>query len=782
MSEIHPLITTLSALAQKDNNDIVIVIDGSASITEQDFSNVIKFCLRAMLTRFKLSVQSDQNNNTTCNRIALVQFSDTVKVEMNLSNSRFELNVAINRMIQLKQCTRTDLGIETAGILLVNSGNPTSTKTIIVLTDGGSSIPSATMDMATRAKDEYDIQIICIGIGQHINIDEVRGIASPTHNYVIENMQSLERIFRQFVVPPRSPPSLEMRSRRTNSIYLNILYNETKYDYFEVQKLKVDSQNALQYETAASIIPKRVQIRDLTPNTAYLMRVRVKYGTNAFSDWSDPVEFRTLQTTPDSRLVASELALEQALREKREFILNFRLTDLQQYMFKTLKICLVGQLGAGKSSVINSFRKALGLNGWTVATGSVGGHCTTRLCRDPLSENIDLFDTMGWTMTNYSGNGMEMLLKGRLPLHVDMSGDFGEFLLAPNTQHGDTSTTTGIDNTFPGIIKGIHAVIVCVDSGMVTDQSYTDRLKEFNTQMAKAGLTPFYLLTKMDKRDEDMMVDDLAEGLFESDSVRALMDLFCKVTALSRDSVLPIASYTDEQQIQDPYRDYVFLKVLESAIKKSLSQMQMSIQSNPAWVHRFHQTQNQQTQATTLTKIKLRPIGKSMNIVVKMPGTFIQLLEDLRTKFDNDDIFALLSEDKTTAFIDEICDQDIAENKFFWIATRQDVLAVQQEMEENHTTTTNNDTTESTEGAHTTTRVISGPMIVLQTVDEEKRVQIPLGDDLGDLLERASKALGKQIVQFWSENREDVMDEIDVMKEEPDGVLYYAVQEHERVE
>lgn len=57
------------------------------------------------------------------------------------------------------------------------------------------------MDMATRAKDEYDIQIICIGIGQHINIDEVRGIASPTHNYEIENMRSLERILRQFVVP-----------------------------------------------------------------------------------------------------------------------------------------------------------------------------------------------------------------------------------------------------------------------------------------------------------------------------------------------------------------------------------------------------------------------------------------------------------------------------------------------------------------------------------------------------------------------------------------------------
>lgn len=98
-----------------------------------------------------------------------------------------------------------------------------------------------------------------------------------------------------------------MRSRRTNSIYLNILYNETKHDYFEVQKLKVDSQNALQYETVALIISKRVQINNLTPNAAYLMRVRVKYGTNAFSEWSDPVEFRTLQTTPDSRLVASEL-------------------------------------------------------------------------------------------------------------------------------------------------------------------------------------------------------------------------------------------------------------------------------------------------------------------------------------------------------------------------------------------------------------------------------------------------------------------------------------------
>lgn len=197
----------------------------------------------------------------------------------------------------------------------------------------------------------------------------------------------------------------------------------------------------------------------------------------------------------------------------------------------------------------------------------------------------------------------------------------------------------------------------------------------------------------MDKRDEDMMVDDLAEGLFESDSVRALMHHFCEVTTLNRDSVLPLASYTDEQQIQDPYRDYVFLKVLESAIKKSVSQMQMSIHSNQAWVRRFHQTQTQQKQATTATKIKVRPIGTSMNIIVKMPGNFFELLEDLRTKFYNNDIFGLLSENKTMAFIEDICDQDIAENEFFWIATRQDVLAAQQEMEANHTTTTtNNDT------------------------------------------------------------------------------------------
>lgn len=43
-------------------------------------------------------------------------------------------------------------------------------------------------------------------------------------------------------------------------------------------------------------------------------------------------------------------------------------------------------------------------------------------------------------------------------------------------------------------------------------------------------------------------------------------------------------------------------------------------------------------------------------------------------------------------------------------------------------------------------------MIVLQTVDKEKRVQIPLGDDLEDLLESFK---GPRIVQFWSENRED---------------------------
>lgn len=91
-------------------------------------------------------------------------------------------------------------------------------------------------------------------------------------------------------------------------------------------------------------------------------------------------------------------------------------------------------MGAGKSSAVNSFRKALGMDGWIAPTGATGGHVTTKLHKYVLIEDtIEFYDTMCWALQNYTDNTMFQLLKGRIPLERDLSGNIQELLCREST-------------------------------------------------------------------------------------------------------------------------------------------------------------------------------------------------------------------------------------------------------------------------------------------------------------------------------------------------------------
>lgn len=296
---------------------------------------------------------------------------------------------------------------------------------------------------------------------------------------------------------------------------------------------------------------------------------------------------------------------------------------------------------------------------------------------------------------------------------------------------------------------------------MVTDQNYTDRIKFFNKKMASAGLTSFYLLTKIDKGDADIIDEDgKAVSIFESDIVRSYIDKFCENTALNAGSVLPVASYVDEQQDQDPYRDYIFLKVLESTIRKGESRMEVEIENlSPNTI--FIDSEFNPPKPPAARRIRVRPDEQSKNFFVPLPNTFDELLQFLRKKFNNEDIYGLYSETKDDLFTDSILEEDVQNNRFFWIAVRKESKEPDSSLEE------------STEGS----KDIPGPKVVLQNLNKTVKVQLPLGNDLQDLLTRASKAFKQKIGQLWSADGQDVIDDIEVMADEGDGVIYTAVKQ-----
>lgn len=81
-------------------------------------------------------------------------------------------------MIQMKGSTHTEVSLNVATELLVNSANPKATLTIILFTDGDCNDSQKILEAATEVKYRYGVRIITIGVRDHINTENLKRIAS----------------------------------------------------------------------------------------------------------------------------------------------------------------------------------------------------------------------------------------------------------------------------------------------------------------------------------------------------------------------------------------------------------------------------------------------------------------------------------------------------------------------------------------------------------------------------------------------------------------------------
>lgn len=227
-------------------------------------------------------------------------------------------------MTQIRGSTLIDVGLDAAAQLLINSGNSNANKTIILFSDGQPNDREKVLDVATRVKDKEEIRII--GIGQFINREEMKRIASPLCDFAVPTMKEAEGIFRQFP-PPKGAPSLLLKYARTSSLVFTIEYNNP-FEKFEFEKL--DATNGSDYESVGFTRIKQFTVSNLKSNTQYYFRVRAKlpHGEDVYSSWSELYDFRTLKTTPDSKILASLEQAEQINENRGEIILNYKLASV----------------------------------------------------------------------------------------------------------------------------------------------------------------------------------------------------------------------------------------------------------------------------------------------------------------------------------------------------------------------------------------------------------------------------------------------------------------------
>lgn len=163
-------IETVEGLCGGHPADIIFLLDASSSIWGPNFQKELQF-VKEVVDKFDVSAEMTH--------VAAFTFSDMTDKEIGLHafTDRFSSTKAITNLRQLRGGTRTDLALEKAQAMMTKDGRKDVPHLVIVMTDGKSDLPGETQVAAQLLKN-HGISTFAVGIGESVDHEELKGIAS----------------------------------------------------------------------------------------------------------------------------------------------------------------------------------------------------------------------------------------------------------------------------------------------------------------------------------------------------------------------------------------------------------------------------------------------------------------------------------------------------------------------------------------------------------------------------------------------------------------------------
>lgn len=192
--------------------DIIFLMDGSGSISADEFRKMKTFINRLVLRSIQMSPDAV--------RVGLLQFSDSLREEFPLSRQQSisGLVQTVNFVRQLGGPTRTGrvLSLILHHFDTSKGGRPDVPKILVVLTDG-----KAQDNVAGPARDLRDNNIVIYSVGfEDVNVPQLREISGSRSRMFIEMdfdaFQLMESEILQRICKPDAPDT----SKCDNSILL----------------------------------------------------------------------------------------------------------------------------------------------------------------------------------------------------------------------------------------------------------------------------------------------------------------------------------------------------------------------------------------------------------------------------------------------------------------------------------------------------------------------------------------------------------------------------------
>ncbi|XP_050409412.1 protein PIF [Patella vulgata] len=174
-----------------DEIEVIVVLDGSHSISDDDFLNI-----KESLARFALALGIDGTSDL---KLGVVVYGSNVSEVIPLSNDAVYLIQKINNITHPNGETYTHLGIRNMADMFLNDGNSELPQFGIVITDGASNFTNETAEEAQSAKDDGVI-MFAIGVGDLTDQDELISIESPdVQSIELDNYDQLDQAINSLI-------------------------------------------------------------------------------------------------------------------------------------------------------------------------------------------------------------------------------------------------------------------------------------------------------------------------------------------------------------------------------------------------------------------------------------------------------------------------------------------------------------------------------------------------------------------------------------------------------
>jgi len=275
----------------------------------------------------------------------------------------------------------------------------------------------------------------------------------------------------------------------------------------------------------------------------------------------------------------------------RETDLKTLLTDMTSYAPRSeevgaVRIMLCGQISAGKSSCINTFKNALtqtiSFDAYTEEKDhSVTTQMKTYTFKSEVIDgkatdlNFEIIDTMG---VEYSSGGKSGLLMDDIEKILDGHVKDGYTF---NPIKGINEESSFYEKS-PSVREKIHVVAVVVDGSSLEamDPSSLKTLNEIKDKAVKRNIQWALILTKVDKISEHLV--DNVENVYKDDGVKTVLETSNGKFGINEANVLPIKCYKEEVQNQVD-KDILALTTLKQllALADSTLRNQTTAKANP---------------------------------------------------------------------------------------------------------------------------------------------------------------------------------------------------------